>query len=143
MSALERANWPQKISLATLAVYWIALFVATHVPRLEPPLSLPHGDKWLHATAFAGLTLLLALAWSLRRPFAWRSWLAVLALLAVYAALDEITQSLVGRNTDAADWLADVVGIVVGLTIFLAGRALLQRVASLTRWASADDNRPD
>ncbi|MEX0977616.1 MAG: hypothetical protein WDZ48_02115, partial [Pirellulales bacterium] len=74
MSAGERVNWPQKISLAALALYWIALFVATHVPRLQPPIPLSHGDKWLHASAYAALTVLLALAWSLRWTLTRRGW---------------------------------------------------------------------
>ena len=143
MSAGERANWRQTISLVALAAYWIALFAATHLPRLQPPLPLSHGDKWLHASAYAGLALLLALTWSLRRTLTWRAWLAVIAILVVYAALDEITQALVRRHADAADWLADVVGIVGGLAVFLAARALVHRDPAVTRWASADDNRPD
>ena len=143
MSAGERANWRQKISLAALAAYWIALFAATHVPRLQPPLPLSHGDKWLHASAYAALAVLLALAWSMRRTLTGRGWLAMLTILGVYAALDEITQVLVRRHADAADWLADVVGIVCGLAVFLAARAILHRNPAVTRWASADDNRPD
>ena len=38
-----------------------------------------------------------------------------LAILAAYAAADELLQPLTGRSCELGDWIADVVGIVLGL----------------------------
>ena len=129
MTANERENWPRRTSLAVLTVYWALLFAATHVPRLQPILVLRYSDKLLHAVAFAVLSFLFALAWSLRGPFGWRQFLAVLAILAVYAAFDEATQPLVQRTADRLDWIADVAGALGGLTIYCGVRAIWRRTA--------------
>jgi VanZ family protein len=128
MTAEPRANLVQRISLALLAAYWVALLVATHVPPVPPPIVLRHGDKWLHFTAFALLAALFAWTWSLRGSFGWRQALAALAILALYGAIDEITQPYFGRYGHVADWYADLLGSVTGLVAFLlAGRLVRQR----------------
>lgn len=129
MSVSDQPDWPKRISLALLAAYWTTLFVATHVPIMQPHLPLRHPDKWLHAGAYAALAVLMALAWSARATFAWRGFLIVLAILVLYGAVDEITQIPVGRHGDVADWQADVVGSIGGLAVFLAARTVLRRVA--------------
>ena len=129
MTASDRMNWPRRASLAVLTVYWAALFVSTHWPRLQPILPLRHSDKFLHAAAFAGLAFLLALVWSLRGPFGWRQFLAVLAILAVYAAFDEITQPLMQRTAEQLDWIADVSGALGGLAIYCGVRAIWRGTA--------------
>jgi len=128
MTANERVNWPRKTSLAVLTVYWALLFVSTHVPRLPTIPPLP-SDKVLHAVSFAVLSFLFALVWSLRGPFGWRHFLAVLAILAVYAAFDEVTQPLTQRTADPLDWIADVAGALGGLASFFCARAIWRRMA--------------
>jgi VanZ family protein len=122
-------NWPQRISLAILVAYWCVLFIATHVPIPQPDLGVENDDKWIHAFAYGVLALLVATAWSLRANFGWRQAFIVLVILAIYGALDEITQIPVNRQADVADWLFDVVGIVVGLAVFLAVRAWRRHAA--------------
>jgi VanZ family protein len=128
MTANQHVNWPRKISLAVLTVYWALLFVGTHIPRLPTILPLP-SDKVMHAGAITMLSFLFALAWSLRRPFGWRQFLAVLAILAVYAAFDEVTQPLMQRTADPLDWIADVAGALGGLASFFCARAIWRRMA--------------
>ena len=106
---------------ATLVGYGLTLFVATHVPRSLPLLPPHRVDKLLHALAFAILAWLLAEAWQrsagrLSGPHLRAAWLAV----ALYAALDELTQIPVGRLCSGFDWLADVVGAAAGLLVFFA-----------------------
>lgn len=125
VSAGDRAHWAKRISPAVLAVYWAALFASTHVPRFSLPLE--PSDKVLHSFGFTVLAFLLALMWSLRGPFGLRPCLAVLAIVAAYAAFDEATQPLVHRTADAADWIADVFGSISGLAIFLFARAAIRR----------------
>jgi VanZ family protein len=129
MSTNDQPIAAKRISLAVLVVYWIALFAATHVPAVHPPLALVHADKMAHAGMYAVLALLLAVAWSQRAWVSWRAILAVFALLAIYGVLDEVTQPMVGRSADVLDWLADMAGAIGGLAIFVAARGLRQRTA--------------
>ena len=97
---------------AALAVYWLGLTLGTHYPRVSVPTPVSHTDKIIHCAAFAGFALLACIAFRVQR--------IVLAaiVLAAYAAIDESTQQLVGRNTDIFDWVADVVGVVIGCSLF-------------------------
>ena len=107
-----------------LAIYWPVLFTSTHIPRL-PDLQVFGRDITLHITAYMILTLLFWLAkHGTKRPsiktvpFYW-----TLLLMAVYAAVDEITQNFVGRNGDPIDWCSDVAGASIALILL----ALLRR----------------
>ena len=98
-------------------VYWVILAALTHLPRLPRAASgaLDH-DKVVHTIAY---WILAALAWwswppsgagkVLQRAMMW------LVILAVYAATDELLQPLTDRNCELGDWIADFVGIVLGL----------------------------
>jgi VanZ family protein len=102
-----------------LAGYWIVLFTATHVPRDLPVLPGDRFDKLVHAAAYALLAWLLAMAWErstgrLTGRHLRFAWLA----LALYAAADESTQLLVGRDASLGDWLADCVGAALGFVVF-------------------------
>ena len=47
-------------------------------------------------------------------------------VLAVFAALDEVTQPWFGRAVDGFDWLADLAGLAVGIgvvVLFMSRRA--------------------
>ncbi len=107
-----------------LACYWLALFIATHVPSDIPVPAGSGIDKLVHAAAFAGLAAILAVAWQAitgQRKLHHLLW-AWLALI-LYAALDERTQILVGRHGTVTDWLADAAGAAIGLTLFAWLRA--------------------
>ena len=113
-----------------IASYWIILFTLTHLPgdpRPEPPEGrLPHLDKVTHAAAFAGLSFLACVAVAAYRPVTPIELLGIAAVLASYAALDELTQGWVRfRVPDYRDWLADLVGMTVGLGSFLVARRFL------------------
>lgn len=106
------------LSLAT-AAYAIALVVATHYPRPQEVL-LRLGaegvtDKTQHVVAYTVLALLAAAtvaSWN-----RWTIWNGVVLLgaLALFGALDEVTQPVFGRIADPADWVGDCVGIVAGV----------------------------
>jgi VanZ family protein len=51
------------------------------------------------------------------------AWIAV----AVWAAIDELTQIPVGRVADFWDWLADVAGAAAGILLFVAVRQFIER----------------
>jgi len=115
-----------------LLVYWIGAFAMTHLPMpKEAKLTqdLPHADKIVHLTIYAGLSLLLSVWFGVRKRVGGALIVAavVLCLLAGYAAFDEISQGQVGRDPDVRDWFADVAGIHFGLVGFIALRGWVRR----------------
>jgi VanZ family protein len=104
-----------------LGGYWLALFIATHLPLDTPllPVEIDNVDKVYHFTAYAILAGLLATTWQLSsgiltgRHLRW-AWV----VLAIYGAADEITQIAVHRDCSTWDWCADVTGAAVGLVAF-------------------------
>ena len=102
-----------------LAIYWLALFVATHLPKTQTLGTANQLDKLVHAAAFAGLALLLATTWQLSAGRLIGHHLrAAWIVLVCYAALDEWTQTFAGRDASLADWLADAAGAALGLALF-------------------------
>jgi VanZ family protein len=98
-------------------VYLVALFLATHLPLPQGPLS--NSDKLYHLGAYAALTLCVLAGWELSiGVLEAKHYFAVWLVGVLYAAFDEITQIPVGRQCDANDWMADVLGIVLGLVAF-------------------------
>ncbi len=75
-------------------------------------------DKFLHFMGFCAIGVVTI--WRIVGP-AQRVSLAVLAgwlaFLWAYAAFDEITQQLVGRDCELGDWMADAMGAIVGIGI--------------------------
>lgn len=113
--------------LAAIGIYWLILFVLTHLPG--DPRPVPPGmrilplDKIAHAAAFAGLAFLACVAVAAFRPLAPLVLLGIVAVLAGYAAIDELTQDWVPfREPDYRDWVADMLGMVAGICTFLLAR---------------------
>lgn len=101
-----------------LALYWLTLFVLTHIPVPQVIRNARMSDKSLHFLAYLILTFLL---WSAVRPGERVRWYKavvwwMLALLVVYGICDEVLQYYVaGRSMDLWDFLADVIGAVSAL----------------------------
>ncbi len=90
-------------------------------------------DKLCHFFAYAGLALLASIAWSqwrpAGRPLRWGNLAIVLLGLTAYGSFDEITQPLVHRTCELADWLADVAGAAFGLAGFALSTLFVRRAA--------------
>jgi VanZ family protein len=97
------------------ALAWAALIVLlSSRPTLPVPLEAG-SDKIAHFGAYAVLGLLTA------RAFSATGYSAVAAILAVilFGATDELHQSFVpGRSADLADWIADSLGAVAGVSLY-------------------------
>ena len=120
-----------RLASACLFTYWLAIFLATHIPSSAMP-KLAWSDKVYHAGAFAGLSYLLC--WALpTRPGAHArlQQLTLAGLIAAsYGCIDEFTQQFIpGRCCDIWDVAADCVGAVIGLVAYLACRQLLVQFA--------------
>ena len=109
--------------MIVLVVYWLTLFIGTHLP--SPPTRGQHfNDKSLHFAAYGGLGFLLS--WTcLRRHRTWKGCAAVLAIIAIYGIADEASQILVPpRAAEIGDWVADLVGGLAGLSLYLIAVAI-------------------
>ena len=113
---------------AALWVWWLSMFLGTHIPPRIPHLAGGVLDKFVHMGAFAGLSFLFALNWQLfGGHLTLRHYLATVLVLASYAAFDEISQTIVHRDSSLVDWAADVAGAVIGVTVFHVGRKYWQQ----------------
>ncbi|MDB5346753.1 MAG: hypothetical protein JWP89_5130 [Schlesneria sp.] len=106
-----------RIGLVTLlAIYWSSMFFGTHLPRMPQSLA-GHSDKLLHFCAYGGLAVLL-LSWRITRGrVSIRQLLMLWLMIGAYGIFDEMTQPLVGRDSDIEDWLADLTGAAIGLAV--------------------------
>jgi hypothetical protein len=130
MAPRETMHWLRSAALAALVGYWLALAASTHWPASNRLLGLGPYDKPIHLAAYLILAVLLCANAALRRPLAWRHYVTIWAMLAAYGALDEITQIPVGRIASVGDWIADMVGALLGVGLFAAAAAWLRsRVA--------------
>ena len=129
MTPPQRPQHARRPVALVTALLFVAAFVATHLPRHRLP-RLGARDTSLHGIGYFVLgTSLLAtfVAWGLGRRT--RGPL-LLGALAAYAALDELTQPLVGRDAAWADWTADLLGAAAAL---LLGELALLALTALRR----------
>ncbi|MFO1250277.1 MAG: VanZ family protein [Inhella sp.] len=111
-------TWRLLCALLTLLVSWLALSPA------PPDLASTGWDKANHAFAFAALSFVSGQGWP--RAARWRHGAAWLA----YGLLIELLQTqLPPRQGEAADWLADAIGIGLGLGL----SALLKKLSGRAR----------
>lgn len=126
----------KKLALILIAIYWPALFVATHIPMPQVIKDLDINDKGLHFVAYFTLVFL---CWGVVSPYTkvnWRSvrtWL-ILAIVVWYGIIDEWLQHYSGRLTETSDFMADLGGAVSSLVIlsfmpFLPATLLLSSMA--------------
>lgn len=124
-SAVDRIRRFASHARVLAAVYFLALFVGTHLPpgQIGPP---GISDKLAHFMGYAGLAVLVLAVWELSTGrLEARHFFAVWLAGTVYGALDEWTQIPVGRTCDMNDWAADVIGIVIGIVVYQLLRPLL------------------
>lgn len=129
------------VLLILLAVWWTAMLAGTHAPRpIQPPIGFPQSDKFLHFTSYLGLGALLCVV--LRQFMPVRSAATIgraagrsLAIAALYGAIDELTQPLMGRDAEWLDFLADVGGACCGV-------ALATILCYALTWKSSQGNKP-
>ena len=122
-----------------LVCYWLIAFAGTHIPIPAGVIPRGGGDKVLHLVGYAILGALLMGLRASRGPFGWRSVIVRWAVLAMYGAFDEVTQRLVGRHADVADWCADLIGAAFGLgLVVLLVRACSPRSVKCESMHSTD-----
>ena len=121
-----RTTWRITTIRAGIAVYWLAMFLATHLPVQPVVEQLPASDKHLHLIAYGLLGAALPWWTNSSTDSDWRRTAWLLLLLLSYAAVDELLQIPVGRSAEWGDWLADAAGASIGI---LAGTWLKRQLA--------------
>ena len=122
------AAWTRYATLLLM----LALFITTHYPAHIIPKPIAGADKIVHTLAYLLLTFSALTSWDLSigmlRP---QHYFTVWLIGTLYGAFDELTQIPVGRNCDGLDWFSDILGIVLGLTLFRLLRPLVYRLFNL------------
>lgn len=104
------------INKAMPYLFWASVVISAVLLLIEltpTKVSPTHTDKIIHALIFLSLSTLGYLAFPKHRTF-------VIVGLVFYGALSEILQYLltVTRSASLLDWLADLVGILLCLSVF-------------------------
>ena len=112
---MKLVYWP-------LVLYWLILLTATSLPGKDLP-NLGVSDKIEHFTAYFILAVLLNISLLIQNKFKLlkaKASQAVLLIIAVYAALDELHQLFIpGRSCDILDWTADMAAAIAGVLIVI------------------------
>ena len=103
------------LDIPLTAIVAITLTVAMLWPLNAPPPTPEGGDKLVHFIAFAALAFPLARTGRL-------GLVVVFIGASAFGGLIELIQPTFNRSADLGDWVADTVGVVIGI-----GAALLYR----------------
>lgn len=108
-----------------LAVYWIVLVTATHMPPQVPLLPGGANDKVAHLGAYAVLAFLIACYWQASAGWLGREhFLWIVVACSAFGVIDELLQIPVGRHAAVSDWVADTVGALLGVLAFAIWRRI-------------------
>ena len=112
--------------------YWKSILVLSAIAYLsllrEPSIALPSVpgiDKWIHGVMY--LILTLTLLWdSQQRSNLW--WIAGV-FSAIFGGFIEVLQELCfyPRTGDWMDWLADCIGVIIAIVVWLIGIKLYEK----------------
>jgi hypothetical protein len=106
-----------KYSLIALGLYWPLVFTLTHIPVPKWAGQSGMSDKTMHVMAYFALTFLV---WCVVSPYQRVQWNSsktwwVIAAVALYGAVDEVIQGMVGRSADIHDYVANLFGVAFAL----------------------------
>jgi VanZ family protein len=119
-------RYRSSVLAAATAAYTSLLVAATHYPKPERLLGRnPPSDKLLHFMAYGVLGALAAAALRSRGRWSGRTIAALAGGLAVFAAIDEVTQPFFARAADPLDWVFDCVGIAGGILLVVTISSLV------------------
>ena len=115
------------LDIPLTAIVAITLTVAMLWPLETPPPAPEGSDKLVHFIAFAALAFPLARTGRL-------GLVAVFIGASAFGGLIELIQPTFNRSADMGDWVADTVGVVLGISAALLYRRLRRqyRAGALT-----------
>ena len=109
----------RRVADAICGMMFAGALGVTHLPSLHLPdlPEVPLADKILHGVGYFVLAIALTVTLKLHALAGWRRIGAVLVAMALYGAFDELTQPMFNRTASWGDWFADIIGVVVGVTV--------------------------
>ena len=116
--ALLRPYWPA-VLIGSLLLYTFALVVATHLPKIGGIVRTAGVDKLLHFGAYFVQATLAAAAVAATGRLGRRNAVILIAALAAFGGLDELTQPWFSRSAEWADWAADCLGVALGVSLVM------------------------
>jgi VanZ family protein len=124
-SAGGHARGRSRLLLTLFWLYALAVFTATHWPKLKVPG--PEGtDKIIHMGAFGTWTVLFACCAFMGPRLSPRNVGLSGVVALAYAGFDELTQHLsAGRTVSLADFGANATGVLIGATLMVVAAWLL------------------
>lgn len=101
------------------APYAVALFIATHWPKLQVHGPIPRSDLVVHLAVFGGWGILATLCGFFGEPLSRRNIVRTWMLGLVYAAIDESLQAIPVLQRVAAldDYAANATGITLAAVL--------------------------
>ena len=106
------------LSRGAFAVAVLVSLAVLFAPADDVPFAPPGVDKLVHGALFFVLAL--------TGRWAGVGRVVLAPVLILYAAVTEVLQGMIGRDAAVGDWVADVIGLLLGL---LAWQALTRRQA--------------
>ena len=107
----------KNLDILLTIIVMLTLTIAMLWPLEAPPPAPEGGDKLVHFVAFATLAFPLALSGRI-------GLLPVFVGASAYGGAIELIQPSFNRSADVNDWIADVVGVVLGIGCGLLYRRL-------------------
>ena len=98
------------LSRGAFAVAVLVSLAVLFAPADDVPFAPPGVDKIVHASLFAALAV--------TGRWAGVSRVVLAPVLVLYAAVSEVLQGMIGRDAAVGDWVADVVGLLLGLLLW-------------------------
>jgi VanZ family protein len=118
---------PYSTQARFIAIIWtLLIFVGCLFPSQQlPHVTVPFIDKWTHFVLFGGYTFL----WLCAKPAYTTAYVIKLLVVAVLLGCAiEVLQgkfTFLGRSMELLDAIADAVGALLGITLYMGGRRLL------------------
>jgi len=106
--------------LVVAVTFTAIIILLTHLPQevlSEQLKAIEVSDIYKHIVAYGVITFLFLL--SFRNSLSLIQTLLLFLTISAVATLDELTQPFVNRIASPIDWLADIIGIIIPLLIFL------------------------
>ena len=126
-----RPTGKSRLALMVLSIYWVSIFILSHIPKDYVPFGWTVSGKTHHLVAYFVLTLLVFINAGLIGGASLRSkktWLMIGVVIA-YGALDEFLQTFIqGRDGSPLDWVVDVVGCLLCVGLLLLAQRLCYRI---------------
>ena len=108
-----------KYIVISLGIYWMLIFVLTHMPVPDIARQSGMSDKTMHVMAYFILTFLIWCAVSPYQRIEWNKpkiW-GIVAVIVWYGAIDEYLQGFVGRSVELHDFIANLFGMIFALGV--------------------------